>query len=144
MREGAPSSPSMDAALGPSLLQWQVTPAKSFWRSYLHPLSHFTYPHPQKDASCCWKLDLCFRILSLCSETTENWAICSLVEQFAWVHQRPDMRGRNFCLPQPLRQRVWMCVWIFMYVPCTHECMNWRKLLQGRVLNNKVCLAWSI
>lgn len=25
-----------------------------------------------------------------------------------------------------------VCVWIFIYVPCTRECMNWRKLLQWR------------
>lgn len=36
---------------------------------------------------------------------------------------------------------VGVCVWIFICVPCTRECMNWRELLSGGVLNNKVCLA---
>lgn len=126
------TNPSIkDAALSPSLLQWQITPAQSFWCfiSILSPVLHTLILRKMPLAVKSW---VC--VLGPLVSVGRQWRMSHLLScwAIAWVHQRPDMCGHNFCLPQPLRQCVWMCVWIFMYVPCTHECMTWRKLLQGR------------
>lgn len=149
---GAPSFPFNHRCCPRSLglLQWQTTPAKSVWCSQLHPFSHFAYPHPQTDASCFYKSDvtLWFRVLGLCKGRDQREGIepvALLVSDLDESTRGPVVWPITLSLPQPLRQCVWVCArgYLCLY-PALVNVWTGGSYYSGGVLNNKVCLAWSI
>lgn len=130
---GAPPLPATtDAALGPrapAVLPLQL----SVRCSELHPVSHFAYPHPQTDASCFYKLDVSLWLGFLVSvqvETRER-EMSQLLSCGAIWRSPPEtqLRVANNFQSSPALEAVCVgvCVWIFICVPCTRECMNWRE-----------------